>query len=223
QTMSRRVASLGVVAVLVSMFLAFLIGELIYSFEFASFYYEISELFWFVVFVALILQLVHRSKELIPFAIENDKEKTLTDLKSALLVSLAITPPVVLLIMRENYFYQITTDPSNLAISLPRNFVLMFFLVALPEEYAFRYVLQGSLRTLFQKKSPSVSITIASLFFGIIHIPLFIDEGIAIALTVPFVYQGIIGALYGIFWHRTDSLLGAVLIHAWFDMLIFAV
>ena len=96
----------------------------------------------------------------------------------------------------------------------------MFFhnvaMSGLPKEFFYRAFLQIRLSQVL--KSRLGGILIASLFFGLIHIPnlrqWYPDMTLTEDFCRAFFIQGFIGLVFGVLWERTRSLYPGIMVHS---------
>ncbi len=103
---------------------------------------------------------------------------------------------------------------------LPLAIFVFLVLVAIPEEFLFRVLIQSSL---VERIGDINGILAASLIFGSVHIPtnflslMLIPEmsnlALGGAIMIAFLAQAQVGVIFGVAWHRTKSLILPVTLH----------
>ncbi len=103
---------------------------------------------------------------------------------------------------------------------LPIAFLICLILIALPEEFFFRSIIQSGIE---EKIGSTKGILLAALIFGFFHLPTNaltfmafgypVLESIRNAIVICFLAQAQIGIVLGVAWHRTRSLLLPVALH----------
>lgn len=126
-----------------------------------------------------------------------------------------------------NNFRHYAFSSASFFWELPLCFLYLLLDVGLIEEFFFRGLLQSRISALLQ--SPSGSIIISSLIFGLVHAPgLYLrgagSEGIEEPLPFPFfafytiVFMSMAGLLMGMLYRNTKNLWLVMIIHAMIDL-----
>jgi membrane protease YdiL (CAAX protease family) len=110
------------------------------------------------------------------------------------------------------YIPFVFTNEKPLIFLFP--YFITYLLIAFSEEYLFRFLLQNRLESILKNKLNAI--VLASLLFGIIHVPInskMYGWPVSVAFCLGVNTFG--GILYGYVFQKTRSLLLVTIVHAW--------
>jgi len=113
-------------------------------------------------------------------------------------------------------------QPLQAIAPLALGFIIFLLTAAFVEEFFFRGLLQS--RLAFYLRSEWRGLLVASLLFGLLHLPLYFYSpfepthgNFAWALTSAITEQGAAGMLLGVLWTRTHNLAAPIFLHAFIN------
>lgn len=116
----------------------------------------------------------------------------------------------------------IFATPLQATLSFLVSFILAFFTAGFVEEFFFRGILQSRLAG--SLGSEWRGLLIASLLFGLIHLPMYFFSSfepthgnLVWSLTSAITEPAMVGILLGVIWLKTHNLMGPILLHAFID------
>lgn len=108
---------------------------------------------------------------------------------------------------------------SSSATVLVLGAVLSLLVVGPVEEFLFRGVIQGRLRAAF---GPTAAIVLAGLVFSFFHVyPILLLEPSTAAIVHMITYYTVMGAIFGVTYDRTNTLVVPVFVHGAFNAVLF--
>lgn len=112
--------------------------------------------------------------------------------------------------------------PMKAGLSFLISFILALFIAGFVEEFFFRGVLQSRLAAYLG--SEWRGLLIASLLFGLLHLPMYFFSpfepthgNLFWSVTSVITEQAVAGVLLGVLWLKTHNLIGPVLLHTFID------
>lgn len=134
-------------------------------------------------------------------------------------LSYAITDAIVPGIELSPGFAEYTGYDATLSAALVLGAALSLMLVAPVEEFFFRGVIQGRLRSSF---GPVAAIGVAGLVFAFFHVyPVLALSPPTAAIVHMTAYYTVMGALFGVAYERTNTLVVPAVIHGSFNAILF--
>ncbi|QWC18451.1 CPBP family intramembrane glutamic endopeptidase [Halorubrum sp. 2020YC2] len=136
-------------------------------------------------------------------------------------ISLAVTDVLIPAIELSPGYMEYTNLNTPTGIGLLLAVILSLTVIGPVEEFFFRGVVQGRLRSALRPRS---AIGVAGLVFALFHVyPVLLLSPPAIGVAHMAAYYSLMGGIFGWVYHRTDTLLGPALVHGTFNAVIFTI